>query len=278
MKNIHKIRGKREFLFDDKELIALSSGAVIIAGLIFILGFLVGQGVQQRTMASSLSPTDVLAEDTAPMDDPATTALAPEDTSKTEAADTPDKKKSQVGYYRVLPDKGEYVQVEVTPSKSGAIATNPAEQQAQAAAPEVASAPQGKQEPVPPASEQTPAPAASRQAAVLPNVPKSPGDAMYVGRPGTTTAPNGATLVGAGYSVQVASSPRLEESERLQQKFIAAGYDAYIRQANVPDKGIWYRVFVGNFSAKEDAERLRQELLAQASHLTKDPFIAKNTD
>ena len=38
MKNFHKIRGKREFLFDDRELIVLGGGALVMCGLIFVLG------------------------------------------------------------------------------------------------------------------------------------------------------------------------------------------------------------------------------------------------
>ena len=60
MKNVHKIRGKREFLFDDRELLVLGTGAVIICALIFVLGFLIGQGVEQNVVAHTISPPEAL--------------------------------------------------------------------------------------------------------------------------------------------------------------------------------------------------------------------------
>ena len=52
--NFHKVRGKREFLFDDKELFMLSGGAIIICVLIFVLGFMVGQSLEEQSVASPL--------------------------------------------------------------------------------------------------------------------------------------------------------------------------------------------------------------------------------
>ena len=124
----------------------------------------------------------------------------------------------------------------------------------------------------------TAAPAARQNtvvAPVLPNVPRSPTDEMRVGRPAAAGLDDSAALTGIIYSVQVASSPYYEDSERLQQKLVALGFETLIMTADLGAKGIWYRVRVGNLPTKEAAEQMRQEVLNRASHLAKDPYVIK---
>jgi DedD protein len=124
----------------------------------------------------------------------------------------------------------------------------------------------------------TPAVTTVRQAETvvpaLPNVPKDPSDEIRLGR-----QPRGAEVTtpldGIVYSVQVASSPSRADAERLQQKYGELGYLAYIMTADLGEKGIWYRVRVGNLGDPKEAEDLKKEILTKASHLTKDPFVIK---
>lgn len=280
MKNIHKIRGKREFLFDDRELIVLGSGAVVICLLIFVLGFLIGQGVQDQAMASSLPAEEPLGASELASAQPVDTEKQP--IGEITQTGTGDKKKPQSAYYRVLPDKGEYVQVEATPVKAAAAEpVSTPEPSAKEAKVETPNPSDVKQEPVPqtqPVAAATPVTPRQNTAGVpaaLPNVPKTPMDDMRVGRP---AAQSGATTVpsGPGFSVQVASSPSQQDSERLQQKFAGLGFDVYIKQVDLNAKGLWYRVYIGNTATKEEAEQLRREIVDRASHLTKDPYIVKN--
>jgi cell division septation protein DedD len=96
---------------------------------------------------------------------------------------------------------------------------------------------------------------------------------MHIGRPAATGMNEGVGLSGQIFSVQVASSQSREDSERLQQKFIALGYESYIIRADLGRRGIWYRVRVGNLATKEEAEGMRQNVLNRASHLVKDPYV-----
>jgi len=274
MKNVHKIRGKREFLFDDRELFVLGTGAVIICALIFVLGFLVGQGIQQNAVAQSVDFMNP------PLLDPAASVSEPEAPSVYENAESfPESnpgEKSGGSYFTVLPDREEYVEVEATPVKEAA---PPATALKEDVPEPVATQPQadsGAEEPAAPATGD--ASTATRQntvvAPVLPNVPRSPTDEMRVGRP-AAGLDEGAALNGPLYSVQVASSPSYEDSERLQQKFIAVGYESLIMTADLGDRGIWYRVRVGNLSSKEAAEQMRRDILSRAAHLAKEPYVIK---
>lgn len=284
MKNFYKVRGKREFLFDDKELLMLGGGALIICGLIFILGFMVGQTLQEQSVASTLVaenyPGDIteLAENEIPPGE----TTRPENRAQDVPGTSPSgsKKTLQRSYYQVLPDSETYVEVKATPGKqSDSELTSTQEPQ------------QVKPEEQPPgqtANAETPIPPATTPAAIsqpqgntlvssLPNVPKDASDEIQFGRQsgsiGINTPPNGTI-----YSVQVASSVNREDSENLVRKYGERGYQAYIMVADLAEKGIWYRVRVGNLATREDAKRFREEILSTLPDLANDPFVIKVTE
>ncbi len=294
MKNFHKVRGKREFLFDDKELYVLGGGAAIICVLIFVLGFMFGQSLQEQGVASPLSTAQTLPGEMTDDVEGAPDALAldaqPESPDGDAAAPEADANTGGRSYYKVLPDKETYVQVEATPVREA----NPAPQQLEEAPQEpvenVAAADPAQQTqvkedtPVPPSEQQPVAktPAASVGAApALPNVPKNPTDEIHVGRQQTQPVglnepvlPPGSTI----YSVQVASSPSREDAERLVQKFGATGFQAYVMVADLGNKGVWYRVRIGNFVKRDQAETFKEELMRNASQMIKSPYVIKVTE
>lgn len=55
------------------------------------------------------------------------------------------------------------------------------------------------------------------------------------------------------YVVQVASFRSLSISENEAGKYRNKGFNAFVETAEIPDRGTWYRVRVGNFSSKEEA-------------------------
>jgi len=62
------------------------------------------------------------------------------------------------------------------------------------------------------------------------------------------------------FTVQIGASQDQGEAERLVAKGKAAGLAAYVAEANLGDKGTWYRVRVGNFNDKAAAERYRRDV------------------
>jgi nucleoid DNA-binding protein/cell division septation protein DedD len=56
------------------------------------------------------------------------------------------------------------------------------------------------------------------------------------------------------YTAQVSSWQSRAAADQQVAKFKAKGYDAYIEKANIPGKGIWYRVKVRNFKSMREAE------------------------
>lgn len=76
-----------------------------------------------------------------------------------------------------------------------------------------------------------------------------------------TTAPTGKSLnvgnniykYGNNYVVQVAAFRSKTISDNEAGKYRNKGYAAFVETAEIPDRGTWFRVRVGNFSSKEEA-------------------------
>lgn len=56
------------------------------------------------------------------------------------------------------------------------------------------------------------------------------------------------------FVVQVAAFRSISISENEAGKYRNKGYNAFVEAAEIPDRGTWYRVRVGNFSTKEEAQ------------------------
>jgi len=77
------------------------------------------------------------------------------------------------------------------------------------------------------------------------------------------SVPNGKALnvggniykYGDSYVVQVAAFRSKTISDNEAGKYRNKGYAAFVEAAEIPDRGTWYRVRVGNFSSKEEAFR-----------------------
>ncbi|MFH1645588.1 MAG: SPOR domain-containing protein [Candidatus Omnitrophota bacterium] len=68
------------------------------------------------------------------------------------------------------------------------------------------------------------------------------------------------SLVGSGqvsqgaFTIQVVSYHDLSRAEEMVEKLKAEGYQAYVTPEDLEKQGRWYRVRVGNFKTKEEAE------------------------
>ena len=62
------------------------------------------------------------------------------------------------------------------------------------------------------------------------------------------------------YTINVASFKTRMRAERLMSKLKDKGYDAFVAEAAVPQRGTWYRVSVGRFSSVGEAQAYAQTL------------------
>jgi DedD protein len=59
---------------------------------------------------------------------------------------------------------------------------------------------------------------------------------------------------GAGYTLQIKSTQSQEEADHFVRKLKGQGYHAFVVTADLPGKGRWYRVRLGKFDSKDAAE------------------------
>ena len=62
------------------------------------------------------------------------------------------------------------------------------------------------------------------------------------------------------FAVQVASTKNLKDADRLISRLKTKGYPAYKVLGKVPGKGIWFRIRVGPYKGKDEAEKALAKL------------------
>ena len=75
------------------------------------------------------------------------------------------------------------------------------------------------------------------------------------GLPGVKPSPSGPL------AVQVASTKDAASAEVLVKKLTQLGYAGFSTMVEIPNRGTWYRVKVGPYRTKTEAEKMRQELI-----------------
>ena len=192
----------------------------------FALGVMVGRGGKDERMADGSSSPRQRIPVAAPADSPAEPP-AESPAGESGVAEAPQEKAPDLTFYDSLP-RGEQA-----PLGSGI------------------NLPPEKEEPAADTSV-PPKAAAEKATAKRPSPPASP-------------APTAAgTAVGtARFVVQAASFSRPDDAGVLQARLVKKGLDAYVQQADLGSKGIWYRVFVGPLPSAQAAEKVVTRLKAE---------------
>ena len=81
-------------------------------------------------------------------------------------------------------------------------------------------------------------------------------------------------IVRKGYTIQLGSFQQKEKAYALHNKLKKQGYLVYVTPKAIENKGIWYRVRMGNFNSPEEA----QEWVSKLGNLSPPPFITSATD
>jgi cell division septation protein DedD len=64
------------------------------------------------------------------------------------------------------------------------------------------------------------------------------------------------------YTVQLASFPDLGIAKEMEATLKSRTYPAYIEKVDLPGKGTWYRVKVGNFTTKDEAKKFGDDMIS----------------
>ena len=72
-------------------------------------------------------------------------------------------------------------------------------------------------------------------------------------------SPRESSIPPAAFTLQLSASQAREEADRFAAKLRARGYQPYIVESDLKDRGRWYRVRMGKFSSKEAAAKFRDD-------------------
>nr|NIT14026.1 transglycosylase SLT domain-containing protein [Candidatus Dadabacteria bacterium] len=70
------------------------------------------------------------------------------------------------------------------------------------------------------------------------------------------------------FLVQLASYPKLGLARELENTLKSKGYPAFIQKAYLPNSGTWYRVRIGSFTTKQEAQQFRNSLKSSEPYLS----------
>lgn len=115
-------------------------------------------------------------------------------------------------------------------------------------------------------SESDTAPVQVLQAAALESGAEAAAPASATTRADTKRIPAAAPAekTAAPWSVQIAATQDHDSARQLENKLKSQGFDAYIVEADLAS-GRWYRLRVGRFNARPEADAAHQALLAKAN-------------
>jgi DedD protein len=229
MRDAHLLKEKVQVSLDNRQVASLVVSCLVILGLTFGIGVVVGRKLAPPPATEV--PRDVLAEvdqkAKEPAFDPAKELTYRQELTK---AVEPSSKPAP---------KVEAVRAPETPARAAAPA-KPAVEEKQASEQPAAAKTDD------PGAEETPETTTANaaiggafdRARLLPDKPKS-----------ASPVPAGA------FAIQVSASQDKTEADGVVQKLRSVGYAPYVVDVTLPGKGRWYRVRLGHFGGKAEAEK-----------------------
>jgi len=239
MRENNRVRRRFELSLDGKQVASIVVGALVVLGAVFVLGLSVGRQLAPRALAPPRAENPLAALDRPPILPPA-----------------PREKEQKLSAHELLTkEQGEAPITEPPPVRvdPGAPASGTALNSLPPVPPEKPVAP-----PAPRAE-----PALKKAAASARAAPKaSPKPAAKPARQDAVAAAvarvSGGPEGEGRFSVQIAATQSETEAQRIQRRHAAEG--ARIAVAEVPGKGTWYRVRVGAYETRAEAEGRRAAL------------------
>jgi len=249
LRDIERWRDKIEVRLDNRQVFFLFFGSALVACMLFVLGVIVGKRLESRGRAVSPEIEDPLAllDKVATSPRPAQSGVTfpqalfgPASKASTDkhaqknaiATNAEDESASHKTLALAKPSEGSALAPAATPptaENKPAPAKPAAKADSKTAAAVVA---EKSSEPVP--SKAKPADVKESKPAVIPTVAAA-GDSKSKGR----------------YSLQLSSFQDKSEAETFAQKF--EGERPYMVVSEIPGKGTWYRVRVGDYASAKDA-------------------------
>jgi cell division septation protein DedD len=232
IRDAERFKDKLEVSLDGRQVFFLFFGGAVLACLVFVLGVMVGKRLEGRERVARKAVTSTAIDPLAALDElGADEAAAPDDLAFPAAlAGEPKAKARALDAADLAPARS------LAPDGTGA-----AMQAVRAAAAKLADA----KPPEPP----KPEPAA-------------------VAAPSAAPAAAAAAVDDRKFTLQISSFQERAEADALVAKLSSMGYKPYVVMSDVPDKGLFFRVRIGEFSSRSEA------LVAKEDFEKKERIIA----
>jgi cell division septation protein DedD len=238
MRDTHRLKEKYELSLDNRQIVTLSVASLVVLGGVFMLGVVVGKKLSTEP---DRPPADLLS-----------------------ALD------QQTAAFDSLKHDASLTFPEELTKKAPAVEARPEVVKAEPVKPEPKPAAAAEAPPAAPAAELPPAALAEtpKSEPKLPESPKAEAVATTRTRDGGSLKdafariqrpPTEATADGA-FTLQLSAYQDRTEAERFAAGLRDKGYAPFIVEANLPNKGLWYRVRMGRFPTREAATRYLEDL------------------
>ncbi len=217
-------------------------GSLVVLGVVFALGVLVGKQLAADALAQT-APIDPLAAIDA-QEARVAAAVAPDAATGPElAADEPEPEPPQLTFAQEL------------------TRPNPVEPKLEVPAPAPAKAPEPRDEPKKVVAKPEPVEAKAVEPKPATETERRQGIAAAFEK----VAPKAAAPKGDGFALQVSSFPDRQSAEKFASTLTAKGYAPFVVEADVPGKGRYFRVKVGSFDTRGEADAFLESFRARTS-------------
>lgn len=241
MRDAHRMKEKLDLSLDNRQIVSLLLGGIVVLGAVFVLGVVVGKKLAEGGAAQT-APDLIAALDQQ--------AAAME---KVRAGAKP-----ELTFQKVLTEDHDVRVVKAAPKPEPAAA--PAEPDEK---------PEPKPEVVrvqpPPAVKESPPPAVT--ASVKAPDEAKPSELKAAIAKAQLPPPAGS------FCLQLSATQVRAEADRFAANLQDRGYAPYVVTAEVPGKGTWYRVRLGRFPSKDAANKYLQDFRRETRM---EAFIAVN--
>jgi cell division septation protein DedD len=235
MRDLERWKDKVELSLDGRQIFFLFFGSAVAACLIFVLGVLIGKRLEARALALQPAPVE---DPLAALDQLGEADDADEGLTFHKALTHDPLKKPEKA------DKIEKAEKVETPApapvaKPQPIASPPAESPPQ----QLAKLPAPPAEsPAPPQIAKSPTPPPAKS-------PTPPAKPLPAGKPMVVAAPPSA----GHFTLQLSAFPEKSDAEEFMKKIQSAGYKPFLIASEIPGKGVFWRVRVGDYLSKQAA-------------------------
>ena len=261
MRDAHRMKERFDLSLDSRQVVSLLIGGIVVIGAVFVLGVVVGKQLagneETRQAGDILSALDRQAE-------------------KAAEAEAAPREELPLTFQDELTKKAETPKPAATTTPAVAKAAPPPTASPATAA---ATTPAGA---TPATATATPSPSAPMagkvdEGAVTTRAAERDGglERAFARAAATSTPvrPPSEAVTGGAFTLQISASQSREEADRFVTRLRDRGYAPYIRRAEVPGRGTWYRVRMGSFPSKDAAQRYLADFKRETQY---DAFVTAN--